>query len=150
MFGHKTTHCPKGPQQGVRYSPIPASTPPYACSSPICESPAFKWRHQTIDLTFLDATDQPRQYTLTREDRPGESVTFGNLPPMQTTLDWGWYDTDRYNLGTQRIGYIKFSVWMMPIATQFEQAMVGLKDADGIVIDLRGNPGGIAGPSIDW
>ncbi len=99
----------------------------------------------TVNLTFLDADENEHNYTISRVERPGEAVTFGNLPPMQTNLDWGWFDDDKYNLGGKKIGYIKFSVWMMPIALKFEQAMIGLKDADGIVIDLRNNPGGIAG-----
>lgn len=98
-----------------------------------------------LNLTMLDSSDQPRSYTLARESMPGESITFGNLPPQQTSLEWGWYDTDRYNLGEKKIGYISFTIWMIPIAAKFEEAMVGLKDADGIVIDLRGNPGGVGG-----
>ncbi len=99
----------------------------------------------TMNLTFLDAADTAHEYTLTREDMPGEAVVFGNLPPMQTSFDWGWFDSEQYGLGDKKIGYIDFSVWMMPIAVKFERAMVELKDADGIVIDLRGNPGGIGG-----
>ncbi|MCA9302809.1 MAG: hypothetical protein KC996_01665 [Phycisphaerales bacterium] len=98
-----------------------------------------------LALTLLDSSDTPREYTLVREDMPGELITFGNLPPMQTDLEWGWYDPDRYNLGDKKIGYISFTIWMIPIAARFEEAMVGLQDADGIVIDLRGNPGGIGG-----
>jgi carboxyl-terminal processing protease len=98
-----------------------------------------------VRLTLLDAKDQEKTYTLTRESMPGEAVVFGNLPPMQTSLEWGWYDSERYNLGDKKIGYIDFTIWMMPIVAQFEEAMIGLQDADGIVIDLRGNPGGVGG-----
>lgn len=98
-----------------------------------------------IGITFLDSSDQPREYTLERAEMPGDAITFGNLPPMQTSLEWGWFDSDRYNLGDKKIGYIEFTIWMMPIVAKFEEAMIGLKDADGIVIDLRGNPGGIGG-----
>lgn len=98
-----------------------------------------------VRLTLLDATDQERSYTIARESMPGEAVVFGNLPPMQTSLEWGWFDSERYNLGDKKIGYIDFTIWMMPIVAQFEAAMIGLQDADGIVIDLRGNPGGVGG-----
>ncbi|MBL4591692.1 MAG: hypothetical protein JKY96_07000 [Phycisphaerales bacterium] len=102
-------------------------------------------KDSTIDLEFLDSNDQPRQLTLSRDDIPGEQIKFGNLPPMLTNLEWGWIDSKRYNLGDKKIGYIDFTIWMMPIAVKFEEAMVGLKDADGIIIDLRGNPGGVGG-----
>jgi carboxyl-terminal processing protease len=41
-------------------------------------------------------------------------------------------------------GVIGFNVWMTPVNAPFQQAMDRFHDADGIVIDLRGNPGGLA------
>jgi carboxyl-terminal processing protease len=39
-------------------------------------------------------------------------------------------------------GYIKLNVWKSPIHEQFKRALQELKDAPGMIIDLRGNPGG--------
>jgi carboxyl-terminal processing protease len=41
-------------------------------------------------------------------------------------------------------GVIGFNVWMTAVDAQFQQAMDRFRSADGIVIDLRGNPGGLA------
>ena len=39
-------------------------------------------------------------------------------------------------------GYLKLNVWKSPIHKEVKRALKGLKDALGIIIDLRGNPGG--------
>lgn len=39
-------------------------------------------------------------------------------------------------------GYIKLTRWQSPISDRFKEALKGLKDAPGIILDLRGNPGG--------
>ncbi len=41
-------------------------------------------------------------------------------------------------------GVIKFNVWMTAVDAEFQQAMDEFRRADGIIIDLRGNPGGLA------
>jgi carboxyl-terminal processing protease len=41
-------------------------------------------------------------------------------------------------------GMIKFNVWMAAVDAKFQQAIDELRQADGIIIDLRGNPGGLA------
>jgi len=42
------------------------------------------------------------------------------------------------------VGYIKLTLWKSPIRRDFRKALRQLADAPGIVIDLRGNPGGEA------
>lgn len=41
-------------------------------------------------------------------------------------------------------GYIKLTLWKSPIRKEFKKALRDLVDAPGIVIDIRGNPGGEA------
>ena len=41
-------------------------------------------------------------------------------------------------------GYIRLTLWKSPIRKQFKKALEQLKDAPGVVIDIRGNPGGEA------
>lgn len=97
----------------------------------------------TIDLTFIDGNDQEQTRTLTREPMPGEFIKFGNLPPLSTHLKWDRLTKTAADSSTSEIGVIAFNIWMMPIAPKFERAMYELRDTDGIIIDLRGNPGGI-------
>jgi carboxyl-terminal processing protease len=74
------------------------------------------------------------------------TAKFGNLPPLPTDLSWRHLDEterERWGGGRTEIGLIRFNIWLIPIARAFDAAMDGLRGSDGIVIDLRGNPGGI-------
>ena len=41
-------------------------------------------------------------------------------------------------------GYIRLTLWKSPIRKQFKKALEQFRDAPGVVIDIRGNPGGEA------
>ena len=99
----------------------------------------------TIDLTFLDRNDDTVELNIAREPMPGELVKFGNLPPLSTHLQWSRTTTTSPSGVQTEIGVIAFNIWMIPIMPHFEKAMYELRDADGIIIDLRGNPGGVGG-----
>jgi carboxyl-terminal processing protease len=101
----------------------------------------------SIDLTFLDGDDQEVELDIARAPMPGEFVKFGNLPPLSTHLDYSRFTTVGESGQRGEIGVISFNIWMMPIAAKFERAMYELRDVDGLIIDLRGNPGGIGGLS---
>lgn len=74
---------------------------------------------------------------------------MGNLPPMPTSLSARSIDArDLGDLGLEpqpgdEIGLIAFSVWLTPIAPAFDEAIDRFRESLGIVIDLRGNPGGL-------
>jgi carboxyl-terminal processing protease len=42
------------------------------------------------------------------------------------------------------LGYVRLTIWKSPIRKDFKKALKQLADAPGIVIDIRGNPGGEA------
>ncbi len=97
----------------------------------------------SVELTFLNGTDEEVTLELKRQPRPGETVKFGNLPPMNTQLEYA-QETFTDDSGREiKVGIIRFNIWMVPIAPKFERAMYELRDSDGIIIDLRGNPGGV-------
>ncbi len=103
----------------------------------------------TPTYTFVDSGGATHTTHLTFEDPPGEAVTLGNLPPFPADLESKWLSTAEIAaLGLDptacdRIGYLRFSVWMTPLAARIDDALFGFRGADGIVIDLRGNPGGL-------
>jgi carboxyl-terminal processing protease len=41
------------------------------------------------------------------------------------------------------VGVIAFNIWMTPVASQLDAAIQRFRHASGIVLDLRGNPGGV-------
>jgi len=94
----------------------------------------------TLPITFEDQKGQPRDIVLERQNESGEPVTVGHLPTMYVRVE-----SERRALeGGKSAGVIRFNVWMAAVDREFQKAMDSLRDTDGIVIDLRGNPGGLA------
>lgn len=97
------------------------------------------WRIEPIGA---EARDVPVTYAA--DERPHSK--FGSLPSLPTELTWRHLDQterERWGAGNHEIGLVRFNIWLIPVARPFDQAMDTLRSADGIVIDLRGNPGGI-------
>jgi len=71
----------------------------------------------------------------------GEFSGFGNLPPQPV-----WFESKK--LGNT--GYIRFNMFLdlMHVMTEFGEAVQKCAHCDGLVIDLRGNPGGIGGMAM--
>jgi carboxyl-terminal processing protease len=67
----------------------------------------------------------------------GNMVAFGNLPNMRLEFE------SRALAGG--VGYIRFNEFLDPVSLMpnFEAALRGFGDAPGVILDLRGNPGGI-------
>jgi carboxyl-terminal processing protease len=82
-----------------------------------------------------------RRITATRAIEPGEIVTLGNLPPLSVRTEI----RELRSPGRRRVGLIRFNLWMTAIDAPVAAAVDQFRRADGIVIDVRGNPGGLAG-----
>jgi C-terminal processing protease CtpA/Prc len=103
-------------------------------------------------LTATEAVDREttraaRHLETTRDARlapgrePGDVVvTLGNLPPMPVRTDVRELTSPR----GRRVGFIGFNVWMTAIDAPVAAGIDRFRDAHGLVIDLRGNPGGLA------
>jgi len=92
-------------------------------------------------LRVRAADGREREVRVARSDEPGQTVTFGNLPPLNVRLE----SQELRTPGKRRVGLISFNVWMTAIDVPFGQAIDKFRNADGLIIDLRGNPGGLAG-----
>jgi carboxyl-terminal processing protease len=84
-----------------------------------------------------------RELRIQRAPASGAMVRFGNLPAMNAHVDVTEQLVDSPQ-GRRRIGVIAFSVWLPVVGPQIDSAVHRFRDADGIVLDLRGNPGGLA------
>ena len=93
---------------------------------------------EDADLGFLDASGKPVARLLVRAPERGQPVKFGHLPIWFARLE-----DRRVERAGRAVGLIAFNVWMTPLSRQFDEAMDRLRDTTGIVIDLRGNPGGV-------
>lgn len=91
-------------------------------------------------LRVRDPAGAERAIVAPRVLERGEQVTFGNLPPLRVRFD----ATDLRTPAGAPAGLIGFSFWMASIDGPFEAAVDRFRKHAGIVIDLRGNPGGLA------
>jgi carboxyl-terminal processing protease len=91
-----------------------------------------------VGLAYLDAENKEHQVTIKRERLKGTlSQAVGNLPPLYTELEAKRLPGE--------IGYLRFTVFTPQLAEKICAALKSMHDAPGLVIDLRGNPGGVMG-----
>ncbi len=97
----------------------------------------------TVMLSFRDGQNRTRIVPVERGTEPGTIAKFGNLPPLNAHLE-----LEKVKQGTKTVGVIRFNIWMPVLAAQFDAAIDSLRNTDGIVLDLRGNFGGVGGMSM--
>lgn len=97
----------------------------------------------TVRASFTDGKDAQRVVGIERETEPGTVAKFGNLPPLNTHLEF-----ETVKRGGKTVGVIRFNIWMPVLSAQFNAAIDSLRNTDGIVLDLRGNFGGVGGMSM--
>jgi carboxyl-terminal processing protease len=94
-----------------------------------------------IRVTFADPADQPVELELALGIERGELSAFGNLPPQHV-----WIESKR--LGDT--GYIRFNIFLdlVRVMSSFQKMVESCKQCGGLILDLRGNPGGIGGMAM--
>ena len=91
-----------------------------------------------VAIGFLDANDEPQRVDLTFVERTGLACSTElapSAPPACAELE-----VRRLEGG---IGYLRFSGFLGGILDGVLRALEDLRDAPGLIIDLRGNPGGV-------
>jgi carboxyl-terminal processing protease len=94
----------------------------------------------TVDVTFADGAGAHITRTLKRQPQKGQPVTVGNLPTMYVQVT----NEGRKTPAGRPVGVVGFNVWMAAVDGPFQKAIDHHRSNAGIVIDLRGNPGGLA------
>lgn len=101
----------------------------------------------TRDITIIGSDGDERTVTLTLDEAPGVLASFGELPPTPVVIESKTLEDG--------VGYFRFSIFLDPprVLPAFQQFVKEHMDAPGIIIDVRGNPGGIilmAPGMINW
>lgn len=67
-----------------------------------------------------------------------ERMSMGNLVDLPVELEFG-------RVPNSTIGWIRFSLWLLPLVPRLEAAMQQLRQEGmtSLIVDLRGNPGGV-------
>ncbi len=132
--------------------------------SPIEGSPSWDAGIAAGDLiTSVDGDsmrDLPMDQVVNRlKGEPGTEVTVGLRRPgerrnFQVKLTRRLIENrsvGTYELLEEKIGYVRVKTFSQDTAQLLRKEMTGLvkKDVEGLVLDLRGNPGGLLGAAVD-
>jgi carboxyl-terminal processing protease len=93
---------------------------------------------EIVTVMVADGRGHARRVQVMREASADVVTKFGNLPPMAAHLGW-----ERRLVSGRTIGVIRFNVWMPVLSPRFNRAMDSLRGSDAIVVDVRGNFGGL-------
>ena len=90
-----------------------------------------------IGIDFLDAKDRPVHLDLISKEPTGVPATFGHLSTFYVEFTARRVEDS--------VGYVSLNVFFdaVNVMKQFGEAIEANRDADGLIIDLRGNPGGM-------
>ena len=88
-----------------------------------------------VAVAYLDESSQQHEPCITRIRRERAAVMQGTaLPPSLLEFEVKRLEQD--------IGYIRFNTFHPDLIPDMQNAIQSMQDARGIIIDLRGNPGG--------
>jgi C-terminal peptidase prc len=88
-----------------------------------------------VTVGYRDGDDQPGQAVLTFRQRGSSAEILPGIPPVFTTME-----VDRLEGG---IGYVRFDAFAPGLLAPLLDAIDTMQDAPGLIIDLRGNRGGV-------
>ena len=93
-------------------------------------------------LVFKSFEQDRQELELTMVEQPGVDAKFGNLPEMRIRFDRRTLEGG--------IGYFRFNAFFDPVRLMpaFRETVNDPDNANGLIIDLRGNIGGIAGMTM--
>lgn len=101
-----------------------------------------------LDARFLDREGNERGIELELEPPALGTTQFGNLPPFPIEVESREIGLPSDDGRPIRIGVISFNVWMTGASEAIDRAIDALRGTDGIILDLRGNPGGVGAMSM--
>ncbi len=90
----------------------------------------------SVFLTCLDENDRSREFTVSRRELAGEMISLStNMPDQMLKFEARELTPD--------VGYIHFNAFAVPVIDKFCSSLSQFSKKKGLVIDLRGNLGGV-------
>ncbi len=98
----------------------------------------------TAVLTVQDQRGTERVVQLEHTPIAGQLTRYGNLPPLVVRVT---HDSVRVGSGRRSamVPVIHWSAWFPVISGDLDRALFSVRGAPAVVLDLRGNPGGVVG-----
>jgi C-terminal processing protease CtpA/Prc len=93
-----------------------------------------------VTIAYLDEQGQRSSKRIERRSRPGKTMTAPGFPPNYVT-----FESKRLAGG---IGYIHFNWFHADLAEKLPSTIASMRNSPGLIIDLRGNPGGMRDAAI--
>ncbi len=94
-----------------------------------------------VYLTCLDENDKPVDFAVERMRLMGQAVLLSqNLPEQFLRYESRSLSAD--------VGYIKFNAFAEPVVGKLCDSITAFKDKKSIILDLRGNIGGVIGTTV--
>jgi carboxyl-terminal processing protease len=87
-----------------------------------------------VKINFRDKDAKRKEKVIHRKSRGRGRVAMDAMPPFYVE-----FEAKRL---VNNIGYIWFNHWAEPVDAKFIATLVSMRDVRGLIIDLRGNPGG--------
>ena len=92
----------------------------------------------TLRLALRNAAGARVQLAIIRREVTAEVTRFGHLPPQVVR-----FESERFDDALGCVGVVRFNIWMTPVMPQLDDAMMAMQRCRGLVLDLRGNVGGV-------
>lgn len=89
---------------------------------------------ETVSVAYQDAKGELHEENLVRVERDEHSIKPDNMPAL--------YAGYKFNRLKNGIGYIRISGFLPQVLDPVLKAIDDMQSAPGIIIDIRGNPGG--------
>lgn len=92
-----------------------------------------------VRASFRDERGVPRHLTIERAPLEGQAVKLGHMPTLVA------HASSRRLPGTTTcVGVLRFNYWLLPVMPTLTKAMQSFEECEGVIVDLRGNVGGLA------
>ncbi len=98
---------------------------------------------ERVRVRFIDASGERREVTLVRAAVQGTITQYGNLPPFVVRASVERLPVTPRDRRT--IAVVRFNAWFPVLMPTIDSLFFHSRDAAGLILDLRGNPGGVVG-----